>query len=438
MSLKRSSDEPVAHAEKRRRSDLGDGGAGVESRALEHSRALLDWLREHGADLGSLNFKTDGRGGIGAFASRDIATGEVLSSIPLSCVLRYTVAKESEYGRTMTAAAQEWECTALCTPEVVLWVYMAVGRHVQEHPFYAYLSALPSESPDPVCWSSDLITELADTPVGRQIKDVQEKMGRCYDQLISRLTREHSDLFPPSAVGLSDVLWARGMCISRQFTSGLMDMDTVDSSHEEGEAVFARGLLLPLLDLLNHRLGQPIVWAADGQRIAFKTGDTLKEGEEVYSNYGARPNEEMLFSYGFSIVDNPMDAVLLRLGSSAAVESSVFYIRRLDQGGVPVELWQALAAAFALGDDNAEGEAEELVVGLEEVEMLFGALQQRQASLDGTKAADITSIDTFTQGMGVKETRRYHIALYRQGMREVLSENLAQLNGMLPTEESEQ
>ena len=39
---------------------------------------------------------------------------------------------------------------------------------------------------------------------------------------------------------------------------------------------------------------------------------------QVFNNYGARPNEELLFSHGFCLRDNAMDAVSLVLAMPSA------------------------------------------------------------------------------------------------------------------------
>ena len=43
-------------------------------------------------------------------------------------------------------------------------------------------------------------------------------------------------------------------------------------------------------------------------------------GGELLNNYGARPNEELLFSHGFALAGNPADATTLVL--ALALEGS--------------------------------------------------------------------------------------------------------------------
>ena len=51
------------------------------------------------------------------------------------------------------------------------------------------------------------------------------------------------------------------------------------------------GVLLPLLDTLNHRPNARISWIADGETVRFVSDGRIEAGSEVFNNYGNRPNE---------------------------------------------------------------------------------------------------------------------------------------------------
>ena len=70
-------------------------------------------------------------------------------------------------------------------------------------------------------------------------------------------------------------------------------------------------MLLPLFDLLNHNPATRIAWLADGARVSFVSEEWVGAGSEVFNNYGARPNEELLFSHGFALPGNQADATTL-------------------------------------------------------------------------------------------------------------------------------
>lgn len=69
------------------------------------------------------------------------------------------------------------------------------------------------------------------------------------------------------------------------------------------------GVMFPFYDMLDHQAGHNIVWEAGNGNIRFRCVDEIKAGEQIYNNYGPKGNQELLFTYGFAIEDNPLDSV---------------------------------------------------------------------------------------------------------------------------------
>ena len=69
------------------------------------------------------------------------------------------------------------------------------------------------------------------------------------------------------------------------------------------------GALLPGLDMMDHASGHPIGWEAGGGTVRFRCRVPVAAGEPLYNNYGPKGNAELLFTYGFALMDNPMDTV---------------------------------------------------------------------------------------------------------------------------------
>ena len=67
--------------------------------------------------------------------------------------------------------------------------------------------------------------------------------------------------------------------------------------------------MFPLYDMLDHRPGHRITWEAGGGSIRFQCVGGIRAGEQIYNNYGPKGNQELLFTYGFAIEDNPLDSV---------------------------------------------------------------------------------------------------------------------------------
>ena len=243
---------------------------------------LLTWLATHGAHIDGLRFAPSSTGGLGAFTTREFASGELLASIPNDCVLTARVARESVLGRAARAAAREWRVEALCTDAVLLWIYMATGRVDTRNPFHPYLASLPAASPDPACWSEPLRAELAETPAGAAVEAARAFVIKCFNRFVSRLGARLGPLIPPGSLeSAAELFWARGMCVSRSFPAALRSaashgrVELRQSAEgtlqiggrpasDAGSDPGAPGCLLPLFDLLNHSANQPIAWVGTG------------------------------------------------------------------------------------------------------------------------------------------------------------------------------
>lgn len=122
--------------------------------------------------------------------------------------------------------------------------------------------------------------------------------------------------------------WAATIFGSRSFTSEVLtDTEPADqarmearngvqkSEHEFLKPLFVErfAVLLPLLDILNHRPVAQVEWQARCSFVGMQVLSAFSSGEELCNNYGPRDNESLLLSYGFTIPDNPFDHVAIAL-----------------------------------------------------------------------------------------------------------------------------
>ncbi|KAK2466028.1 hypothetical protein APHAL10511_001670 [Amanita phalloides] len=88
-------------------------------------------------------------------------------------------------------------------------------------------------------------------------------------------------------------------------------------------------ILIPGLDSLNHARGAAVTWAVtypvpnhpvlSGQSrreplISVVLHDPVKPHQEIFNNYGPKPNSEFILGYGFSFCNNPDDSIILKIG----------------------------------------------------------------------------------------------------------------------------
>lgn len=90
-------------------------------------------------------------------------------------------------------------------------------------------------------------------------------------------------------------------------------------------------VLLPGLDSLNHARGRAVSWVVDylpltdlGQQLGLSLviHSRTRPGEELYNNYGPKPNAELILGYGFSLEENPDDTIVLSIGGGPASSTS--------------------------------------------------------------------------------------------------------------------
>lgn len=115
--------------------------------------------------------------------------------------------------------------------------------------------------------------------------------------------------------------WAATIFSTRGFTSQVLSdtppadrarpLGQYEREHNSLQKLFEHGfgVLLPLLDLLNHKPGARVEWQPSYSFVGIRVLENFEQGEEVYNNYGPRDNEGLLLAYGFAIEGNPFDHV---------------------------------------------------------------------------------------------------------------------------------
>lgn len=53
-------------------------------------------------------------------------------------------------------------------------------------------------------------------------------------------------------------------------------------------------------------------------RLSIIFGEDIPASSEVFNNYGAKPNSELILGYGFALPNNPDDTIVMQLGGSQA------------------------------------------------------------------------------------------------------------------------
>jgi hypothetical protein len=172
-------------------------------------------------------------------------------------------------------------------------------------------------------------------------------------------------------------------------------------------------ILVPILDMSNHRPNQPVSWLTSADKITFVPESSYPPNSEIFNNYGAKPNEEristtakaniVLMGYGFSISNNPHDSFPLKLPGN----DTVFYITH--NNPVP----ESLVDIFC--DLHSEGSIQAKLGRIKKTKRtLYEAYRSLLLAL-GTKLCNLLS-----NTHSVASTAGMYAKIYRDGQLELL------------------
>ncbi|KAL1740788.1 hypothetical protein HDZ31DRAFT_67579 [Schizophyllum fasciatum] len=180
---------------------------------------------------------------------------------------------------------------------------------------------------------------------------------------------------------------------SRAFPSSMLQENPSLQVSSQTEPV-----LIPGVDSLNHYRARPVTWLVEtrpvGQRpnvandrlpadippfVAIIPLTATPAGAEVFNNYGAKPNAELILGYGFSLEDNADDTIVLKLGGGGETwEIGRRWNEEYER------LWQRVLASVSEGGPEAPATFEDR---LEAAEILMDMVQQKLDALPSSTPA---------------------------------------------------
>jgi hypothetical protein len=86
-------------------------------------------------------------------------------------------------------------------------------------------------------------------------------------------------------------LWASTIITSRAFSSKVLAGAVPDEDLSDGDGV---SVLLPLVDLPNHRPLAKVEWRAGEEDVGLLVLEEIAPGQEIFNNYGPRNNEQCM------------------------------------------------------------------------------------------------------------------------------------------------
>jgi hypothetical protein len=324
----------------------------------EKLKNLLSWLKNRGTkglEDGRFHFKgSDGQcgGSLGAFAVKDYAVSDVLFSIPLTCIISLSNAKETQITKLVREAAKAFGESTLVTSELLIWLFMIQQYADIDSQFSPFIQSLDSQSPSPLSWPKELLIALKGTNISTMSNSVSsiERHALFLDEVRGWALKTNRDcsFLGSETFNLTSLLWARGHYLARRYpgkfsichdessslnksgsnknsSGGDDDSDTNSDGREQGMQNL--GALVPLLDILNHDPEREwLTFEVLNGYLHVTCNHPITKGSELFSNYGSLSNEMLLYAYGFCLENNKDDALTLQLMGSDSCEGE-FYLK---------------------------------------------------------------------------------------------------------------
>ncbi|KAF2137630.1 uncharacterized protein K452DRAFT_321669 [Aplosporella prunicola CBS 121167] len=262
---------------------------------------LLSWFTENGGSVHpSVTFEEDSLGGIFAFAKEDIADLPfAVCTCPPKLQLSHLQAPEQ---------LQEQ------LPEYVLSYFGLMKETIlgDQSLWAPYIKCLPQ--------AEDLTTplyfkeEMTQQAVNEKKNDTawllgtnMDKAWRSREQEWKQEWEKACKIMESKGVPSKDYTWDLFKWAGTMFTSRCFPCDP--------GATKRYAVLVPVVDLLNHRFPTKVNWFFDNGAFRLSMEEPIRKGKELFNNYGGKSNEELLMGYGFCSPSHRCDAVAIRFGA---------------------------------------------------------------------------------------------------------------------------
>lgn len=270
---------------------------------------VVEWAKSNGARIpNQIEFVRDEFKGICAICKEDLQ--DVRIQIPSSIIIGRKDARDQ------FAPRFDGDNTGL--------KFLISFWKLKDAKFGPYLRNLPSKLESALVWSPNEWQLLRGTNLGNSIR---EKLLTIHSEWITWIKDRglsdeslnfdeisdqqlYENFLEPASKGefsswssFPAFLWSHLILLSRAFPEYI-----IDPQCHEGSVI-----LLPLLDLLNHNAHSKVQWYSEGDAFCLEKNGGITKGQEVFNNYGAKGNEELLAGYGFVQEDNEFDYVALKI-----------------------------------------------------------------------------------------------------------------------------
>ncbi|KAF8969398.1 hypothetical protein BDZ97DRAFT_1902516 [Flammula alnicola] len=325
--------------------------------------ALKSWLSEHGGGFHPKTRFNQDASGSGVLVTDDLPKDLTVVSCPFELVITQTVAKTSVLqilGDSMVIQTHEWsERQWIGTYISLHWIISQQyerfrGSDTLLHARYLDTLPAPDKLRTPLHFSPAELelfkgTNLYGATMDREW-EWRKEWNQC-NEIVAQVNTFLGELFT-----WDRYLTAATYVSSRAFPSSLLS-PTPTLVHSPS----TQPILIPGVDALNHARGQPVSWlvtypddrgttngaTSEQPKISLVIHSPPVKGQELFNNYGPKPNSELILGYGFSIPNNPDDTIVLKI---AGVGGNKWEVGRDSRGAEG--LWNEILLNFVESEEQ--------------------------------------------------------------------------------------
>lgn len=244
----------------------------------------------------------------GMVATKDIAAGEVLFTIPrpsLLCPHTCSIAPLLQEAQKELGADSGW------VPQLLALLYEYNNPQSSWRP---YLDLVPdfTQLDLPMFWSKKEREELlGGTGVEEAVSRDLQLLERDFQNKALPFMEKHPQVFSPACRSLE--LYTRMVAFVMAYSfyePATIDSDDEDSDDDEAETPVLP-MMVPLADILNHVARNNAALTFEVDALHMMSVRDIKQGEEIFNTYGELSNKGLMHMYGFAqcYPDNHYDTV---------------------------------------------------------------------------------------------------------------------------------
>ncbi|KAL2840727.1 hypothetical protein BJX68DRAFT_271501 [Aspergillus pseudodeflectus] len=278
--------------------------------SLETYSTLLQWMKSHGGDLHeNVQITYNERQGTHIRVLKEgVPSNTHIVKTPVATTMSYFNAIDHRVGDVHFPSHEvklPHSFVEAAGPEE-LAIFFLIGQYLRgpESFWHPYLRTLPQpgalttlpyyEEEDDLEWLEG--TSLVQARK-QKVAQLREKYEASYGEL-QKAGVEGSEKYSWDLY-----LWASTIFVSRAFSAKVLSGVVPEHGLPEENV----SVLLPFIDILNHRPLAKVEWRAGKENVDFVILEDVPAEQEIANNYGPRNNEQLMMNYGFCLPDNPCD-----------------------------------------------------------------------------------------------------------------------------------